>query len=148
MTNLQTNLQYKNVESQQLAKKIQTLEMRIHELRQALYESEAEKLQRDYDEFRAPDMNNDDVISADEFVNYITQYMRAYPDGDDYPTFNDFDQDANGQVTFDEWQAYLRQQQQLRKHLDEASAASDRSRGGTNKATTTTTSSSGTLLRS
>ena len=36
------------------------------ELKQALYESEQEALQRDYEEFKQPDANGDDVISRNE----------------------------------------------------------------------------------
>ena len=82
------------------------------ELQRALYESEADALQRDYDEFKAPDVDNDDVISVSEFGSYIKNYMKAYPliPESDYPTFYDFDKNRDGLVTFREWQAYLKDQ--------------------------------------
>jgi hypothetical protein len=40
------------MEMQQLQYMVQQYEYQIHELQQALYESESEALQRDYDEFK------------------------------------------------------------------------------------------------
>lgn len=53
---------------------MQQLEYRIKELQQALYECEADALQRDYDEFKAPDIDDDDVISAAEFSSCASLY--------------------------------------------------------------------------
>lgn len=46
--------------------KIEELTKEVHELKQALHESEQEALQRDYEEFKQPDANGDDVISRNE----------------------------------------------------------------------------------
>jgi len=92
-------------------------EIQNKELRQALVESEKDALQRDYDEFKQPDANGDDVISEMEFSQYITNYMKAYPHipREEYPTFRDFDTNRDGLVTFQEWQDYLYQQQLAEK---------------------------------
>ena len=44
-----------------------------------------------------------------EFGAYIKNYMKAYPHipEEDYPTFDDFDRNGDGTVTFKEWQAHL-----------------------------------------
>jgi len=121
-----TSLEFKRVEAQQLNQRLNHLQYQVGELRQALYESEAEALQRDYDEFKAPDADDHDAIVAEEFFEYIQNYMRAYPNvpEDDYPTFRDFDTDASGAVTFNEWQAYLQQQQKSKRDSTEKKAAS------------------------
>jgi len=56
----------KNVEVQKLKTMIYEYEYRNQELKQALYESEQESLKRDYEEFKQPDANGDDVISRAE----------------------------------------------------------------------------------
>lgn len=114
---LMAALTVKKMEMQQLQYMVQQYEYQIHELQQALYESESEALQRDYDEFKAPDLNNDDVISRSEFGTYIRNYMKAYPQiaEHEYPTFDDFDMNRDGLVTFQEWQEYLKMQQEQEK---------------------------------
>lgn len=103
----------KNVEVQKLKTMIYEFEYRNQELKQALYESEQESIKRDYEEFKQPDANGDDVISRAEFSTYIRNYMKAYPHipQEEYPTFEDFDMNRDGLVTFAEWQEYLYQQQ-------------------------------------
>lgn len=103
----------KNVEVQKLKTMIYEYEYKNQELKQALYESEQESLKRDYEEFKQPDANGDDVISRAEFATYIRNYMKAYPHipVEEYPTFEDFDMNRDGLVTFQEWQEYLYQQQ-------------------------------------
>jgi predicted RNase H-like nuclease (RuvC/YqgF family) len=56
----------KNVEVQKLKTMVYEYEYRNQELKQALYESEQESLKRDYEEFKQPDANGDDVISRAE----------------------------------------------------------------------------------
>mmetsp|Transcript_9011 Transcript_9011/g.13866 ORF Transcript_9011/g.13866 Transcript_9011/m.13866 type:complete len:228 (+) Transcript_9011:41-724(+) len=125
MDAVQTALDFKRIEAQQLSQKMHTLEYQVRELQQALYESEAESLQRDYDEFKAPDLNDDDFISAEEFAAYITNYMKAYPliSEDEYPVFSDFDIDQSGAVTFKEWQHYLQEQQKQKKDAARTSSS-------------------------
>lgn len=103
----------KNVEVQKLKTMVYEYEYRNQELKQALHESEQESLKRDYEEFKQPDANGDDVISRAEFATYIRNYMKAYPHipPEEYPTFEDFDINRDGLVTFQEWQEYLYQQQ-------------------------------------
>ena len=107
----------KNVEIQKLKTMVYEYEYRNQELKQALFESEQESLKRDYEEFKQPDANGDDVISRAEFATYIHNYMKAYPHipKEEYPTFEDFDINRDGLVTFQEWQEYLYQQQLAEK---------------------------------
>ena len=56
----------KNGEIQRLHSVVSEYEYQNQELKQALYESEQESLQRDYEEFKQPDANGDDVISRNE----------------------------------------------------------------------------------
>lgn len=132
---MKTAMDFKRIENKQLNYKVQQLEYRVKELQQALYESEAEALQRDYDEFKAPDLDNDDVISKAEFSSYIKNYMKAYPQipEDEYPTFEEFDIDGNGVVTFEEWQRYLQLQNKKESSSSSrqgAAAASRKSNAG------------------
>ena len=114
---LQTAMAVKRVEGDQLLQTVQSLKYQVQELQKALYESEAEALQRDYEEFKAPDVDDDDSISIYEFGAYIKNYMKAYPHipERDYPTFDDFDQNGDGTVTFKEWQHYLQKQKKADK---------------------------------
>lgn len=118
-------LSAKNLEIQKLNKMVIQYEYQNQELKQALLESEQEALQRDYEEFKQPDANGDDVISRAEFSQYIRNYMKAYPHipPEDYPTFEDFDMDRNGLVTFQEWQEYLYQQQLAEKQQGRSNGA-------------------------
>jgi len=62
-------------------------------------------LQRDYDEFKQPDIDGDDRISRAEFNLYVKNYLRNYPGlaEKDYPKWEDFDHDGNGYVSFAEY---------------------------------------------
>lgn len=75
-------------------------------------ELEKDSLERDYDEFKAPDANNDDMISRTEFNTYVKKYLSSFPELSerDFPRFEEFDLNADGQVSFDEWQQFLYQQ--------------------------------------
>ena len=112
LSKLQMSVAVKRVESEQVAQQLQTCYQTVRSLQQALYESEQEALQRDYEEFKAPDSDGDERISMYEFGAYIKNYMKAYPHipEEDYPTFDDFDRNGDGTVTFKEWQAYLKEQ--------------------------------------
>jgi len=123
---LQTSLAVKRVEAEQLVAHVQTQTYQIKELQRALYDSEAEALQRDYEEFKAPDVDGDDKISIYEFGSYIQNYMKAYPHipERDYPTFADFDKNGDGTVTFKEWQHYLQQQKKDAKGSTKQAKAS------------------------
>ena len=62
-------------------------------------------IQRDYDEFKQPDIDGDDKISRAEFNMYVKNYLANYPGltEKDYPKFDDFDHDGDGYVSFEEY---------------------------------------------
>ena len=66
---------------------------------------EMENLQREYDEFKQPDVDGDDRISRTEFNLYVKNYLSNYPGltEKDYPTFEAFDHDKDGFVSFTEY---------------------------------------------
>lgn len=82
---------------------------------------ETEKLQRDYDEFKQPDIDGDDRISRAEFNMYVKNYLSNYPglSEKDYPKFEDFDRDGDGYIGFQEYaqQMALKVQQAEREQL-------------------------------
>lgn len=86
---------------------------------------EKETIERDYEEFKAPDTDNDDMISRSEFNTYVTKYLSSFPElsEKDFPKFEEFDLDHDGKVSFDEWQTYLYQQ----KLNEQAKARNDNS---------------------
>lgn len=76
----------------------------------ALYEDlEKETVERDYEEFKAPDADNDDIITLSEFNTYVRKYLASFPElsEQDFPKFEEFDLNHDGKVTFDEWQQFL-----------------------------------------
>jgi hypothetical protein len=66
---------------------------------------EMDAIQRDYDEFKQPDVDGDDRISRAEFNMYVKNYLANYPGltEKDYPRFEDFDHDGDGFVSFQEY---------------------------------------------
>jgi len=74
-------------------------------LKQQEQKAELEALQRDYDEFKQPDIDGDDRISRAEFNMYVKNYLSNYPglQEKDYPKFEDFDHDGDGYVSFQEY---------------------------------------------
>eukprot|EP00594_Rhizosolenia_setigera_P014753 CAMPEP_0178959228 /NCGR_PEP_ID=MMETSP0789-20121207/12151_1 /TAXON_ID=3005 /ORGANISM="Rhizosolenia setigera, Strain CCMP 1694" /LENGTH=244 /DNA_ID=CAMNT_0020642161 /DNA_START=123 /DNA_END=857 /DNA_ORIENTATION=+ len=92
-------LQEQNAE---LVYAVQTLEESIKELNT---QHEVEALQRDYEEFKQPDIDGDDRISRAEFNMYVKNYLANYPglSEADYPKFEDFDHDNDGYVSFQEY---------------------------------------------
>lgn len=81
-------------------------------LYKAYEEIEKETIERDYEEFKAPDTDNDDIISREEFNIYVKKYLSSFPEMSerDFPRFEEFDLNNDGKVTFDEWQTFLYQQ--------------------------------------
>lgn len=85
------------------------LQEQIQQLTELVQSTEAkaelEALQRDYDEFKQPDLDSDDRISRAEFNMYVKDYLSNYPGltEKDYPKFEDFDHDGNGFVSFEEY---------------------------------------------
>ena len=73
---------------------------------------ETETLERDYEEFKAPDTDGDDMISRAEFAIYVRKYLSSFPElsEKDFPKFEEFDLNHDGVVSFEEWQMFLAQQ--------------------------------------
>jgi len=88
------------------------------ELTRYIYQLQAEyqnkEVQREYDEFKAPDVDNDERISRAEFNMYVQTYLKNYPgiEPEDYPRFEDFDHDRDGYVGFQEYSDQMRLQVQ------------------------------------
>jgi len=74
-------------------------------LKKAEADRETEAIQRDYDEFKQPDLDGDDRISRAEFNMYVKNYLANYPglSEKDYPKFEDFDHDGDGHINFQEY---------------------------------------------
>ena len=72
-------------------------------------EMQNEKLQREYDEFKQPDVDGDDRISRAEFNMYVKNYLSNYPglSEENYPKFEDFDHDGDGFIGFQEYASKL-----------------------------------------
>jgi len=85
------------------------LQYMVQQLQEALKDTESkhelEAIQRDYDEFKMPDIDGDDRISRAEFNMYVKNYLASYPGlaEKDYPKFEDFDHDGDGFVSFQEY---------------------------------------------
>jgi Ca2+-binding EF-hand superfamily protein len=94
------------------------LEAQAEELKELVRSTEAagelEALQRDYDEFKQPDLDGDDRISRSEFTMYVKDYLSNYPglSEKDYPKFDDFDHDGDGFVSFQEYSQQMALQAQ------------------------------------
>lgn len=81
----------------------------IKKLYKIVEELEQDAVKRDYEEFKAPDADNDDMISQAEFNTYVEKYLKSFPElsEQDFPKFEEFDVDENGKVSFEEWQQFL-----------------------------------------
>ena len=92
-------LQEQNAELAYAVEQLQT------KLKTVESEREMEVMQRDYDEFKQPDVDGDDRISRAEFNMYVKNYLANYPNlsEKDYPRFDDFDHDRDGYVSFSEY---------------------------------------------
>lgn len=101
-------------------------------LYKAYEEIEKETVERDYEEFKAPDTDNDDLISREEFNVYVKKYLSSFPElsEKDFPRFEEFDLNADGIVSFEEWQTYLYQQKL--KESQAVKAGNSGSNGGYN----------------
>jgi hypothetical protein len=108
-----------------LTEQNQELQYLIQQLQDTLKQTEAahelEAIQRDYDEFKQPDIDGDDRISRAEFNMYVKNYLSNYPGltEKDYPKFEDFDHDGDGYVSFQEYaqQMALQAQQAEKEQL-------------------------------
>lgn len=98
------------------------LQEQIQELTELVKTTEAkaelEALQRDYDEFKQPDLDSDDRISRAEFNMYVKDYLSNYPGltEKDYPKFEDFDHDGDGYVSFEEYSQQMAVQAEIAEH--------------------------------
>jgi len=101
-----------------LSEQNSVLERQAEELKDLVRSTEAaaelEALQRDYDEFKQPDIDGDDRISRAEFNMYVKDYLSNYPglSEKDYPKFDDFDHDGDGFVSFQEYSQQMALQAQ------------------------------------
>jgi len=117
-------LQEQNIELQYVVAQLQET------LKQVKEEIELEKIQRDYDEFKQPDLDGDDRISRAEFSMYVNTYLKNYPglSEKDYPKFEDFDHDHDGYVSFQEYEKQMKKQlakaEQETKYAANSSGAS------------------------
>ena len=94
--------------------------------------AEMEALQRDYDEFKQPDIDGDDRISRAEFNMYVKNYLANYPGlkEKDYPKFEDFDHDGDGYVSFQEYAQQMAlqvQQAEMEQYYSQSSTAASTS---------------------
>ncbi len=84
---------------------------------------EKDSLERDYEEFKAPDTDGDDKVSREEFAIYVRKYLSSFPElsEKDFPKFEEFDLDGDGIVSFAEWQRFLQQQKLIEASKDKKS---------------------------
>ncbi|GMI21528.1 hypothetical protein TrCOL_g9945 [Triparma columacea] len=94
--------------------------------------AEMDAMQRDYDEFKQPDVDGDDRISRAEFNMYVKNYLANYPGlaEKDYPRFEDFDHDHDGFVSFSEYSQQMALQVQQAEY--EAYYGQQQGGGGNN----------------
>jgi hypothetical protein len=117
-----------------LSEQNSVLQSQINDLTELVRSTEAkaelEALQRDYDEFKQPDIDGDDRISRAEFNMYVKNYLSNYPglSEKDYPKFDDFDHDGDGFVSFQEYsqQMALQAQQAELEQLYGGGSSSDK----------------------
>jgi hypothetical protein len=89
---------------------------------------EMEAVQRDYDEFKQPDLDGDDRVSRTEFDMYVRNHLANYPGMDvaDYPKFADFDHDGDGYVSFKEYASQMAIQTQEAERKQSVSEEAER----------------------
>ena len=122
-------LQEQNAELANAVQKLQSI------LQKAETEREMEGMQRDYDEFKQPDVDGDDRISRAEFAMYVKNYLSSYPGltEKDYPRFEEFDHDGDGFVSFSEYTQQMAAQAK-QAELDARRAAQSGSQAAAAKA--------------
>jgi len=81
----------------------------IAQLEGILQHPETDPNKRKVAEFKLPDANNDNKISRAEFEAYLRSYFAAHPElaEVEYPSFDDFDLDGSGLVSFGEWKQFI-----------------------------------------
>jgi hypothetical protein len=105
-------LQYIQMQEEIARQREKAWQAEYQKVYKAYEELEKETVERDYEEFKAPDTDNDDMISRTEFNTYVKKYLASFPElsEKDFPKFEDFDLDQDGVVSFEEWQRFLIQQ--------------------------------------
>lgn len=108
-------IQYIQLQEEIYKQREQQWQSEYQKLYKAYDSLEKETLERDYEEFKAPDTNNDDMISRAEFNTYVRKYLSSFPElsEKDFPKFEEFDLDGDGIVSFEEWQQFLVQQKMV-----------------------------------
>jgi Ca2+-binding EF-hand superfamily protein len=108
-------IQYIQLQEEIYKQREQQWQAEYQKLYKAYDSLEKETLERDYEEFKAPDTNNDDMISRAEFNTYVRKYLSSFPElsEKDFPKFEEFDLDGDGIVSFEEWQQFLVQQKMM-----------------------------------
>jgi Ca2+-binding EF-hand superfamily protein len=109
-------LQYIKLQDEISKQRDRQWQTEYQKLYKAYSELEKDAVERDYEEFKAPDANNDDMISREEFNTYVKKYLSSFPElsEKDFPKFEEFDLDSDGKVSFDEWQQFLYRQQKAK----------------------------------
>ena len=115
-----------------------TVEHLENALKETKDKAEMEAIQRDYDEFKQPDIDGDDRISRAEFNMYVKNYLSNYPglQEKDYPKFEDFDHDGDGSVSFQEYAKQMAlqvQQAELEQYYQQQQAGGAGSTGNSKK---------------
>ena len=108
----------------ELTEKVRKLQQSVHELEEKI---RMEDLQREYDEFKKPDIDGDDKISRAEFNMYIQNYLQNYPGItiDDFPKWEDFDKDRSGYITFEEYTQQMANQVKKEQKKNGSSRSND-----------------------
>lgn len=119
-------LQYMQLQDEIYKQREKQWQQEYKKLYKAYDELEKESIERDYEEFKAPDTDNDDMISRAEFNTYVRKYLSSFPElsEKDFPKFDEFDLDGDGKVSFEEWQQFLYQQKLMEAQKAQSGGAS------------------------
>jgi Ca2+-binding EF-hand superfamily protein len=105
-------IQYAQLQEEISKQQLLYWQKHYNKLYTAYEQLQKETVERDCEEFKAPDTDNDDMISREEFDAYVRKYLSSFPElsEKDFPKFEEFDLNHDGIVSFDEWQEFLAQQ--------------------------------------
>lgn len=111
-------IQYIQLQDELYKYRDQQWQTEYQKLFNAYEDLEKEIVERDYEEFKAPDSNNNERISKEEFETYVSRYLASFPDlsSQDFPKFEEFDVDENGEISFEEWQKFITKQKETTKN--------------------------------
>jgi len=73
-------IQYIQLQEEIYKQREQQWQAEYQKLYKAYDSLEKETTERDYEEFKAPDTNNDDMISRAEFNTYVRKYLSSFPE--------------------------------------------------------------------